>query len=538
MSIPMYYCTAIDDRHLPLLLNLIGSIHKFHFDQLEEIMVYDLGLSKESKEKLENIQKLNIYEIEKLNPQILEDLQTDEHRHVKGLFSWKPVVVKDALDKVPYVLYLDSGTTLLKPIDILFKHIIQNGYLLFDCGHSIKWMTTKYIIDKFNLESDENKWILNDNTFGIDAGFQGMSRSVYDNYIMPMYELCKDIKNFVDDKTCPNGWGCGRHDQTLYSILARKLNLHIENHDVEGCSLNVDAQKVPFDITHTPHKVTDKTYIFRSRWTLPSQFTDHNISMIRMKQEPNNILLEKAKNDFQKFSKEWVNSKDYNAKIYSYFKDQVNFYPFLNDHNEIVTKYNLGYGEKAFRYLWFLVLSQIPKNGKFLEIGVFKGSILALSQVVSKQFNLNITSFGITPLNNTGDKYSNYINEDYEKSILFLYQQLGLDLFNTKIMHGLSTDESVKHLAKEHGLYDIVYIDGGHDYETVVNDIELTNKILKKDGLLIMDDASSFLEFNHNHEGFTGHKDVAQAIKDKIDVGDTYIHLFACGHNRVWRKIK
>ena len=123
MSIPMYYCTAIDDRHLPLLLNLIGSIHKFHFDQLEEIMVYDLGLSKESKEKLENIQKLNIYEIEKLNPQILEDLQTDEHRHVKGLFSWKPVVVKDALDKVPYVLYLDSGTTLLKPIDILFKHI-------------------------------------------------------------------------------------------------------------------------------------------------------------------------------------------------------------------------------------------------------------------------------------------------------------------------------------------------------------------------------------------------------------------------------
>ena len=104
-------------------------------------------------------------------------------------------------------------------------------------------------------------------------------------------------------------------------------------------------------------------------------------------------------------------------------------------------------------------------------------------------------------------------------------------------MHGLSTDESVKHLAKEHGLYDIVYIDGGHDYETVINDIELTNKILKKDGLLIMDDASSFLEFNHNHEGFTGHKDVAQAIKDKIDLDNTYVHLFACGHNRVWRKI-
>ena len=87
--------------------------------------------------------------------------------------------------------------------------------------------------------------------------------------------------------------------------------------------------------------------------------------------------------DFEKFSKEWVNTPEYNLYIYDYFDQQVDAYSLLTNHNDIVVKYKLGYGEKAFRYLWALVLSQVPKDGKFLEIGVFKGSILALSQLIS-----------------------------------------------------------------------------------------------------------------------------------------------------------
>jgi hypothetical protein len=186
------------------------------------------------------------------------------------LFSWKPVIIKDALDRCPYVLYLDAGTTILKPLNDLFKHIKQNGYLLFDCGHSIKWMTTKYLIDKLDLNSEDNKWLLNDDTFGIDAGFQGVSRDLYDSYVMPMYEFAKDIKNFTDDGTCPDGWGTGRHDQTLYSILARQLGLNLIYHDnpTKECYITVDGNKMPFHITHTKDRVSDKTTIFRSRWNL------------------------------------------------------------------------------------------------------------------------------------------------------------------------------------------------------------------------------------------------------------------------------
>jgi hypothetical protein len=246
-------------------------------------MVYDLGLNEKALENLNKIDKLKVYQIEKINPDILKDIQTDTHRYVKGLFSWKPVIIKQALDMHNEILYLDAGTTLLKPINNLFKHIEQNGYLFFDCGHSIKWMTTEYVKQKFDLEKEENKWILDDNTVGIDAGFQGVSRKVYNEYIMPMYELSKDIRNFFDDGSCPEGWGTGRHDQTLFSILVQKLNYKITKHGTVSSDLNIDNKPVPFHLTHLPQQLKPETDIFRSRWNITQQSLEHYLSFIKLK---------------------------------------------------------------------------------------------------------------------------------------------------------------------------------------------------------------------------------------------------------------
>jgi hypothetical protein len=34
-----------------------------------------------------------------------------------------------------------------------------------------------------------------------------------------------------------------------------------------------------------------------------------------------------------------------------------------------------------------------------------------------------------------------------------------------------------------------------------------------------------------------GHEDVARAIDDSSILSTKYKHLFACGHNRIWKKI-
>jgi hypothetical protein len=242
--------------------------------------------------------------------------------------------------------------------------------------------------------------------------------------------------------------------------------------------------------------------------------------------------------DFKKFSKNWKNTEVFNNEIYEYFESKVNDYDVLNHHNKTISILNYGYGEKAFRYLWLLLFSQIPQNGKFLEIGVYKGSILALSQICSDYLNKDIQTYGLTPLYNASDKYSEYPPEDYKKCIEFLFSEFKLDFSKVNIIKGLSTNIDAQIQAIKNGQYDIIYIDGGHDYETVISDINLCDKLLKTNGFLVMDDASSFLNMYKMPNRFNGHHDVGLAIEHSISKDENYKHLFACGHNRVWQKIK
>lgn len=284
-SIPMYFCTAADDVHYYALLNLIGSIHRYNFNELEEFAIFNLGLKEEQIKEINNIQKVKIYNVEKTNPLITEPLYNSPGRWIRGLFSWKPVVIKQALQLFPYVLYVDAGTTFLKPINNLFKHIKENNYFIPDCGHSIRWMTTQYIVKKMLLQTPERNWLLNDDTLGIDAGFLGVTKNIEKDFIDPVYEFSKEIQNFVDDGTCPEGWGTGRHDQTLFSLRAQELKLTLSKHDrdAEECFLHFENHKEPFHITHQGHRVKPETYVFRCRRNVPQNIFDENIKYIKTK---------------------------------------------------------------------------------------------------------------------------------------------------------------------------------------------------------------------------------------------------------------
>jgi hypothetical protein len=167
-------------------------------------------------------------------------------------------------------LYMDAGTNVLKPLDDVFSHIVNNDYLLMDCGVDIAWQTTKYVINKFDLDAPERRWILDKSTLGIDAGMQGLTRNMLKSYVMPMYECVRDdFRAFEDDGTTPNGFGTGRHDQTLFSVYARLLGLNvliIDNKNGDMTNLTtLDGRTVPVHITWMTDHVNDKTVIWHSR---------------------------------------------------------------------------------------------------------------------------------------------------------------------------------------------------------------------------------------------------------------------------------
>lgn len=231
---PHYYCTPSDSRHYHLVKNLIGSIHHADFENLGEIAVFNLGLSEEEINELNHMQKVTVHDPEMANPDMLTFFHTDTgERKVRGFFSWKPVVIKEALDLFPYVLYCDAGTTILKPLDTLFDYIQEKGYFLLSCSHNINCNVpnriTKNVLDEIvaTFNHDQQEMILSDTTYMIDAGIQGLSREMLNDYVLPIYKYAQDINLFKDDGTAIFGLGGGRHDQTLYTIQAYILDLTI-----------------------------------------------------------------------------------------------------------------------------------------------------------------------------------------------------------------------------------------------------------------------------------------------------------------------
>ncbi|MDR3646003.1 MAG: putative sugar O-methyltransferase [Candidatus Babeliales bacterium] len=289
----MNFCTASNNVYFDNLLNLIGSIHKTNFDSLNEISVFNLGLTQDQIEQLETIEKVKVYSVELTNPDLLKPFKTTTWgKHVPGWYAWKPVVIKQALDMFDNVLWIDAGNVVLKPLENLFLYIQQNGYFLTTIGNSefkdkeykisTKWQTTQYLINKFDLKNPTKNWILSQEP--INASLMGASRKSINEFIMPLYDLSKDLKNYEDDGTTPEGFGTARHDQSLLTILGYLNGLKILRQDCTQNSpiyLNINKEEVPYYQTYHSDYVSDKTSIFCSRFD--SRYNNAFSSFIKYK---------------------------------------------------------------------------------------------------------------------------------------------------------------------------------------------------------------------------------------------------------------
>jgi len=193
-----------------------------------------------------------------------------------------------------------------------------------------------------------------------------------------------------------------------------------------------------------------------------------------------------------------------------------------------------GFGELPFCWHWYLAVQQAPASFRFLEVGVYKGRVLAVLQALADSMKKEATLVGVTPLSGDGDKYSGYEPVDYFAAIQRAFSTSNLSFANTQLIKGFSQDSLTLMEAAKQGPYDIIYIDGCHDYDVVVQDIQNYIPMLKEGGLFVMDDASLFLEAPYGQ--FKGHPDVAKAIHDVLDNRNDMEHVYAVGHNRVWRK--
>jgi hypothetical protein len=225
--------------------------------------------------------------------------------------------------------------------------------------------------------------------------------------------------------------------------------------------------------------------------------------------------------------------------IWNNFKAIVNATDYLKAHRDWVVQNRWGYGNRAFHWMWTLLVREAPKNFKFLEIGVFKGQITSLVSILNKELNKNGHVFGVTPLNKDGDKYGTHPEDDYETRIAQIYGAFNLDASDLTIIEGYSQDVEIVNVVRNQAPFDFVFIDGCHDYDVVVSDLQNYGELLKIGGYLIVDDSSSQLQIPDGliRLDWRGLPEVSKAVEDIIDSDPRFKHIFAVGHNRVFRRI-
>lgn len=228
--------------------------------------------------------------------------------------------------------------------------------------------------------------------------------------------------------------------------------------------------------------------------------------------------------------KNWKNSPNYHRMINESFAASVNTCPELKAHRDFVEQNIFGFGERSFQWMHKVIVDEMPKDFAFLEIGVFKGQILSLYQLLADMVGKNVTRYGVTPLSTAGGVWES----DYKRDIEFIHDHFSLAK-DYHILEGLSTDPSIIEQAQALAV-DVLYIDGGHDYDTVISDITNYLPILKPGGFLVIDDCCNDLSMPFGY--FTGIQEVTEATNKVMQNNPDYEFLFNVVHNKVWRKIK
>lgn len=224
-------------------------------------------------------------------------------------------------------------------------------------------------------------------------------------------------------------------------------------------------------------------------------------------------------------------------EIYQHYSNKFLDNYKLIEHRKFVIDNNLGFGENSFHAMWLDLISLMPKKFKFIEIGVYKGQILSLVKYIANIDSKMVDFIGVTPLSDLGDKFGKYDQCDYLQKVKSIFNNFNLEFDEHKnLIIGSSTDSNIQNqiLSKKH--FDLVYIDGGHDYDTVVSDILLVKEITKINSIIVFDDSACSKDLPPYL--FRGHIDVCNAVRDYIENDNRFKEILCVGHNRVFKRIK
>lgn len=190
--------------------------------------------------------------------------------------------------------------------------------------------------------------------------------------------------------------------------------------------------------------------------------------------------------------------EDYNNKVNA--DAQLKSYRDWIEHNAF------GFGERCFLWMWKDLVDKMPNEFTFLEVGVFRGQILGLIGMLAERTGKKVTRYGVTPL----DSSDGHWESDYKKDIEHLHDTHKIKKDYKIIPYDSTSPQSLK--AVKDLKIDLLYIDGGHTYEVVKQDLYNYMPLVKSEGYLIIDDCNNKIDMPWGF--FRGIESVSKAVDE------------------------
>jgi hypothetical protein len=183
--------------------------------------------------------------------------------------------------------------------------------------------------------------------------------------------------------------------------------------------------------------------------------------------------------------------------------------------------------------MWWLIFKEFrPKE--CIEIGVFRGQTISLWALCGKILGYDVNIHAITPLSDAGDSVSRYPSGiDYQEDIANSFRIW--ELPQPRITKAYSADRAaIERIGSQK--WDLVYVDGSHDYDIVKADVERGMSALGHGGLLVMDDSSLFMNYRAPWFAFRGHPGPSK-VAESLGLGNG-LYMGTVGHNNAFRSLE
>lgn len=224
-----------------------------------------------------------------------------------------------------------------------------------------------------------------------------------------------------------------------------------------------------------------------------------------------------------------VNPRQFYLDCFRYFHRRLP--ASIQAHRRYFRRRKRGFGEDAFHTMWFLLMREFQPRS-FLEIGVYRGQTLSLVALLARDQGFACEVYGISPFSNAGDSVSRYPQEvDYHSDTLKNFEYFSLP--PPHLLRAFSTDAIAQELIRSRQ-WDVIYIDGNHDYEVAKADWAICAANVRPGGLIVMDDSG--LSSVYEPPGFAtrGHPGPSKVAQEVAP--EAFVEILQVGHNRVFQK--